>query len=343
MGLGGVEPRHADPRDGVETASEPRRRLIGRRLALVALGFVLALAGLEAVLRLAALTVGARGAGLARGSATTILCVGDSHTYGVGVAQQESYPGQLQTALDESGSSRYRVVNLGLPGMSSTEIAARLPEWLDRHRPAIVVFGAGINNLWNRSGTQRLPRTLAWLSTLRVYRLASLLGAALESGPADTSSERPELRRELMAEGNDGERYRNVRTGELLVVHEGDIFGRIPLDEAAARLAGDLERIELLTRSSGARLVLLTYASFPIAGRAETTRFGAHQRMNDEMRRFARSQGLTLVDLDDVVRKLLAPGVRRSEYFLSELDGHPNALGYREVSLRIAVALKPVS
>ena len=75
------------------------------RAALLLLGLLVALVGLELLLRAGSLWVGGEGSGRvaapARGDAHRILCVGDSNTYGVYLAdrEQESYPAQLEGQL----------------------------------------------------------------------------------------------------------------------------------------------------------------------------------------------------------------------------------------------------
>jgi lysophospholipase L1-like esterase len=83
---------------------------------------------IEAGLRIAALTVGPRALRLeGPGGRRTILCLGDSHTYGVFYDEAEAYPGQLQRILDARAPGRYRVLNLGRPGMGTPRIYASMP------------------------------------------------------------------------------------------------------------------------------------------------------------------------------------------------------------------------
>ncbi|PKN56939.1 MAG: hypothetical protein CVU56_13615 [Deltaproteobacteria bacterium HGW-Deltaproteobacteria-14] len=78
----------------------------------------------------------------------TLLCVGDSNTYGLNLPRGESYPCHLQALVGD----RARVVNRGWPGASSSLMAAYLPGWLAADRPAIVYVMAGINNRHNPLG-----------------------------------------------------------------------------------------------------------------------------------------------------------------------------------------------
>ncbi len=69
-----------------------------------------------------------------------IVAFGDSLTAGLGVAQEEAYPAQLQRRLEAAGY-RYRVVNAGVSG-DTTAGGVRRVEWVLNSRPAIVI-------LWN--------------------------------------------------------------------------------------------------------------------------------------------------------------------------------------------------
>jgi hypothetical protein len=71
------------------------RRVGGALLFLL----LMALAA-EAVLQLGARWVGDRATAWPEHAQVRILAVGDSHTFGAGVAPEESYPAQLQALLD---------------------------------------------------------------------------------------------------------------------------------------------------------------------------------------------------------------------------------------------------
>src|SRR4030067_3743929 len=125
---------------------------------------------LEMSLRVAALFVGLRPVTPYTGETKhVILSLGDPNTYGIYYSESESYPGQLQMILDKRAPGRYNVLNLGLPGMSSSQIAVRLPGWINQYHPQSVVVSVGINNYWNRSESGTY-----WLYGLRLYRLIKL-------------------------------------------------------------------------------------------------------------------------------------------------------------------------
>jgi acyl-CoA thioesterase I len=85
-------------------------------------------------------------------SGPVIVTFGDSLTAGFGVPPGKSYPDDLQRLIDAAGY-RYRVVNMGVSGDTTTDGIQRLPEVLAT-RPAIVILEFGGND-----GLRGLPVT----------------------------------------------------------------------------------------------------------------------------------------------------------------------------------------
>jgi acyl-CoA thioesterase-1 len=81
-----------------------------------------------------------------------IAVFGDSLSAGFGVEPGKSYPDDLQRLIDAAGY-RYRIVNLGVSGDTTTDGVERLPEVLAIH-PAIAIVEFGGND-----GLRGLPVT----------------------------------------------------------------------------------------------------------------------------------------------------------------------------------------
>lgn len=73
-----------------------------------------------------------------------IVAFGDSLTSGLGVAQEEAYPAQLQRRLDAAGY-RYRVINAGVSG-DTTAGGVRRVEWVLNSKPSVVILELGAND-----------------------------------------------------------------------------------------------------------------------------------------------------------------------------------------------------
>lgn len=317
------------PAGGRDERQAPWRRWLDR-LGLVFIGCLLALVLIEGGLRIAALFFGGRSAeGIVSGK-HTILTLGDSHTYGVHLIPEEAYPGQLRAELERRRPGHYQVINLGLPGMNSSQIRAQLPGWLDRYQPRTVVVCAGINNYWNTSETGSLEGWTRWVEGLRIYRLvklAALRPGRMDPGPSSAPT-RPEIQRVIKG---DYREHKSTETGELLIRHEGRPEESVESSRVVRILLRDFEEIHALTQTRGVNLVLLTYAE---------AHYARHATVSNEMVKFARENGIAIVDPRVQFTMLLARESSRAAYFLDERDGHPNSRGYAEIADLVADAVE---
>jgi hypothetical protein len=151
-----------------------------RRLQLFGAVLLAILLAGEGLLWFGSLFVGERPATSRPDASYQILSVGDSHTFGAGLPPEGSYPAQLQVRLDAIAPGEYAVINLGIPGMSTTQVRERLAVNVARYRPDLVIFWCGVNNVWNRR--IRSPSLVgwgAWLDSLgihsRLYRLGRVM------------------------------------------------------------------------------------------------------------------------------------------------------------------------
>lgn len=74
----------------------------------------------------------------------TIVAVGDSLTAGHGLDESDSYPADLEKKLQEDGY-RYRVVNAGVSGETSSGTLARM-DWILTLKPDIIILETGAND-----------------------------------------------------------------------------------------------------------------------------------------------------------------------------------------------------
>ncbi len=74
--------------------------------------------------------------------------VGDSVTVGWGVAEEDTYPRQLERLLNaESGNRRFEVLNFGLSGINADVAIRRLSKLDEFYRPDLLIYGFTPNDI----------------------------------------------------------------------------------------------------------------------------------------------------------------------------------------------------
>lgn len=78
-----------------------------------------------------------------------LLCLGDSTTYGLGVAEPQSWPRRLEAELNTAppGGRRVEVVNAGVPAFNTTDAIALFDAIVDDVQPDAVLLGWFANDL----------------------------------------------------------------------------------------------------------------------------------------------------------------------------------------------------
>jgi acyl-CoA thioesterase I len=104
-----------------------------------------------------------------------ILAFGDSLTFGTGAATAESYPAVLERLVGR------RVVNAGIPGEVTGEGLARLPEVLEREKPALMILCHGGNDLLRRLDQRQAAGHLKAMIGLARERGAAVVMIAVPS------------------------------------------------------------------------------------------------------------------------------------------------------------------
>ena len=243
--------------------------------------------------------------------AVTILCVGDSHTFGAPLPAEESYPAQLQGLLDARDPGRYRVVNLGVPGMNSAMMANRFDANLARYRPDLVILWAGANNVWNENEAERWDQEAApdWpyrlLLRLKLVRLVRFLG----SGVAQPGPGRQAERLARTPEG--GARWR--LGDEVLGTPGAHVYSG---ERAALGTRKDLPRMIRLARAYGIPVLLVTYP------------YPEFHWVNDVVREVAGGLDVELVDTLDDRARAEEDGYGAPDLFVMAAGPHPRRILY---------------
>ena len=291
----------------------PRRRRAGP--LRWALRGVAALVLLELALQLAApiyRAISARGEGrLSADAPLTVLCVGDSHTFGLNMPVTAAYPERLAALLGPHFAAPVSIVNRGVPGHNAAQVVAALPADLRDVDPDVVIVLAGINDTWNRDAESEGSD---WPGRLKLVRLARVLLAGVTSS---SFAVRSDAQGRIVVDRGHGEQPVNMGAGAI-GVRAGD--------ELAASVQRQLRRALALVREDGARPVLMTYAE---SGGDFTT-------VNRAVRELAAAEGVLLVDHErDFAGHFAAQGYES----LMMNDHHPNARGYTLMAAAVERAL----
>jgi lysophospholipase L1-like esterase len=110
-----------------------------------------------------------------------ILAVGESTTFGLGVAHDKAYPEQLERRLNQhSAYKKFVVINTGVPGQTSTSILRSIRYQLRKYEPQVVLTHFGVNDT-NEILNDLSSRILfgfkvpEFVARLRIYGLASAI------------------------------------------------------------------------------------------------------------------------------------------------------------------------
>ncbi len=241
-----------------------------------------------------------------------VVALGDSFTYGVGVADAETLPAPLETVLAERQGRTVEVINLGEPGIDT----ARELEHLRKHRalrPDVVVLAYVLNDASRARGVGERDAA-ADLVMIRPQHLGTTersWNSALVRFVRHRLARRRAHDRTLAA-------YRDVFDPEVNA-------------EGLARTEAVLGELEREVEANGAELLVALYPilyrlgdDYPLAG--------AHRALGEIFDRL----GLAWIDL----RTTAFTGERAEALHVHPLDQHPNARAHRLAAEAIAGELE---
>ncbi len=157
------------------------------KIGLIFFGILLSLAILELFLRLLGFGYNVlHPLPQDQGADTRIFCIGESTTVGIGAADPVvgNYPRQLEGLLKRRFPDRKIQCFFDQTiGQNTSEILLKLPRYIAKYRPQLIIFMVGTNNWWNMEKSNILIfnknrvvrdltlKTLVFLDRLRVWKL----------------------------------------------------------------------------------------------------------------------------------------------------------------------------
>lgn len=240
----------------------------------------------------------------------SVLCVGDSNTYGLHLPRVYAYPALLQAALGRRYRQPINVVNRGIPGQNSAQVALGLEQDLLDLSPDLVLILAGINDTWNTDGQDLgLVSLLGRLKLVRLFRV--LMAGVTTTG---TFEIRSDDQGEIVVDRGAGARR----------VNQGDLpdIARLSGTSLVEVMHAGLGRALAACRDAGSRPVLMTYAEYQ----------GPFAEINAVVREFARQHQVLLIDHEQAFLEHFAAEGYTSLMFD---DHHPNVRGYRWMAMGI--------
>ncbi|HAJ56499.1 MAG TPA: hypothetical protein DCL35_01880 [Candidatus Omnitrophica bacterium] len=252
-----------------------------------------------------------------KGADYRIFCVGEPSTMGVGAAdpRKQSYPRQLESMLNSRFPGRkIQCFFDHTIGQNTSEILIKLPSYIQKYRPDLVILMTGVNNWWNmdkcniflfnkdKRVSDLALRTRVFMDQFRVWKLFKWLQLSLGFYKEKWNIGWPEAldNRRLVQDGMD-----------KLEKKYGNGIWRI-----CNRLAGyDISEMIRICQANHIRVMICSYPG------------GAKGRLAEVQGKMAEKYGVPFVDNESYFKSLSNAGA----YFYS--DGwHPNEKGYALVA-----------
>lgn len=232
-----------------------------------------------------------------------IIVLGDSLTYGHGIAEEDTYPRVLEKLL--SDAFRVEVLNLGVSGDQSEQIARTLRRKLPELQPDLVVYGVCLNDF--------LPQGVGEYNSNRAYEVPL---------PFKDHFIAKTLTGRLLAKQYDALLMRWGLRVDFLT----DILK--DFDGYQARFAGDVKAMNAFVRAHGLPpMVAMVLDQTPST---REPRYAVVQAAE----RHLRDAGIRVVP-SDYIR--LNDG--RLDWYVSRWEGHPNEKANRAFAEEIAKGL----
>jgi len=248
------------------------------------------------------------------GGEVRVLCLGDSLTYGQGIAGEDTLPVRLEHAL-AGGRGRVRVVNGGVRGYGTPEEVALLEELGPRIRPDVVVL------LWYENDLERSEIEENFTRLERSGPVAFDTGAKMEGVPLWRWRFRQLLRRSALL----------VSSRHAWADWTAHRLTPAQVDVGFERLGRELDRLAEKARASGLDVLV---AAIPAAMNLRET--AEPDPLAKRVAASAKEHGFAFVDLGPDLRELQA---RLGRAPILPYDGHYTGEANAVMAGRIAEAI----
>ena len=302
-----------------------------------------------------------------------VFVFGGSSAEGFPYNFYNSFSDQLeQQLLLNTQGLNIEIINLGMTAVNSFVIRDLSPRILAYEPDAVIIY-AGHNEYYGSFGaatTQfgftdsiRLKHTILWLKNLRVYQvLEQLLSWESETNGMtgvpnqdDGIGEQRTMMAKVIQDSNiplGGDVYNlGIRQFELNINDALTTFKKQEIPIYLGTIASNLKDQKPLTDDSLAMSVFeeaqMLYKSgdftrafqeFERAKELDGIRFRAPSKINELLRTFSKSEGIELVETQEVLRQASNSGLEDSTLFIDHL--HPNDRGHKLMAALFFDALR---
>jgi hypothetical protein len=255
-----------------------------------------------------------------------IACVGDSHVFGMGVAEEDTLPVALERALSERAPGRpVEVLNFGVFGHRAPAKARLIETTVGAWHPDVVVMEVYI---WeSEQGSRRLARLQAGHALTR-----HLKPAVLEGGrPVDADWLGRLRARSRLVDELASALFQRAWMTNWVEAHREAVAARGPLWEATCE---HVLRARDHARAEGAEFWLVLY---PMLYRHEGELVSAH--LGRALAELCAGANIPFVDLHPAFERLELDGGELEALRIHPLDYHLTAEGHRIAAEELAGAL----
>ena len=249
---------------------------------------------------------------------TTVLCLGDSVTYGYGMADGNTWPAQLEQALMKTQPDRFNVLNGGVNAYPMSFIHQKfLHHWNQGLRPNVVIIGYSMNEGWLGhlvDADEEVKRAFEKRVMLKnLLRSSALYNTIVEN---------------WARHAYEAMRYKLIPGTNSTTVSASDVTHSY--DQYLERFVADV-------RARGVTPVFLLFAAL----NGETMRYDTLGPFQRRFAAFATARGIPLLRTDVVFREELGGNPDLSPFYFD--PGHMTERGNRALARKLSTWLPEVT